>query len=245
MHMASLELSSSSLWWESIVALVMSSHSRAMFSYPCNWSTSSGSPAGSALGEVWSCGRGKVLATSGIFGMVSGDGEWLMWVILGISSGVTACGDICEGFGILTRIAGSSSFGLEEFSVTSLGHGAPKAPGGGSLFGLLDWTLPRSNSRGGVSHVGSSMVAAFQSGSSSKVNCMALSSSFSPSGYTTQLSCYSNFHTCNWWSQPQAFVLGTLCHSADMSLTGQRHMVHGVVHLHKGIQPVWAIICHQ
>ena len=59
MHMVSLVLSSSSLWQESIVALVVSSHSRAMFICPCSQSTLSGSLAGPTLGETWAMGWGR------------------------------------------------------------------------------------------------------------------------------------------------------------------------------------------
>ena len=76
MCMVSSALSSSSLQQESIVAQVVSSHSRAMFICPATKAP----PLAVWLDQpwgCWGCGMGKVLATPGIFSTVGGDGEWL------------------------------------------------------------------------------------------------------------------------------------------------------------------------
>ena len=137
MHTMILALSSSSLWWESIVALVVSSHSRAMFICPCNWSTSSGSLAGSTLREAWSCGIGKVLAASGIFW----HSWWGWWVTEVSNTGYIfwhdhpqrclsrACHWGRDGWILHIQSGGPS--------VTSFVVRAPKATDEGSLFGVL------------------------------------------------------------------------------------------------------------
>ena len=112
MHTASSVLSSNSLWWESMVVLVVSSHSRATFICPCKWSTSSGSLAGSTLEGTWSCGMGKVVATFRIFSTVCRDGKWLTWAILETTSGVITHGDAWVGLAVREGMAGSSPFGL-------------------------------------------------------------------------------------------------------------------------------------
>ena len=50
--------------------------------------------------------------------------------------------------------------------------------------------------------------AAFQSGSSWKVNCKTSSSLFKPSGHTTTSLCCNSLHICSWWSWPWVSMLG-------------------------------------
>ena len=91
----------------------------------------------------------------------------------------------------------------------AMSHGGLMAGRGGTCVRLVvsDSTLLSTTSSMGGSWTGPSALAAFQSGSSQKENWRASSSPFSPSGNTTESPCCSSFHTCSWWSWPQAFML--------------------------------------
>ena len=83
-HMVILAFCASSLQWECMVALVMSSHSKAAFITPCSQTTYSVRLAGSALEGAWDWWVGEMLATSGLLGIVGRDIEWLTWTMLGM-----------------------------------------------------------------------------------------------------------------------------------------------------------------
>ena len=76
--------------------------------------------------------------------------------------------------------------------------------------------LPRSTSISSGLQAGSLGAAAFQSGSSSKVNCKASSLLFNPSRHTARSSCFNSLCICSWWSQPWT---SALCVPSIIALT--------------------------
>ena len=77
-----------------------------------------------------------MLATSSIFCMVGGDGEWLTWMMLGMFSGVTACEDACAEVAIRSGMAESVHPRLSGSAALVEGR-APKATDGCFLPGML------------------------------------------------------------------------------------------------------------
>ena len=126
-----------------------------------------------------------MLAASRLLSMVGGDGEWLTWTMLGMFAGMTTCRDACKEVAIGSQLAKSVPFRLS---------GSSALVEGGASNSVLFWS---TSIRGG-SQMGSSVVATFQSGSSSKSNSKALRPPFSPSGQTTLPPHNSSFHICNW-----------------------------------------------
>ena len=90
-----------------------------------------------------------------------------MWMMLGMFSGVTACGDACEEVATRSGMAVSIPFRLSGSSALVEGRASGSAP-------------LRSTSIRGGSWVGSSTLAAFQSGSSSKSKNRALRPHLAP-----------------------------------------------------------------
>ena len=99
-------LSSSSLWWESIVALVVSNCPRATFILSCSWKSSLVSPAGPTLGGVWCWEIKDVPTISGVHGTPGWNSWGMVWVRLGVPSGVATHGGSVQwllvGWGWLT-----------------------------------------------------------------------------------------------------------------------------------------------
>ena len=89
------------------MALVMSSHSRALFITTCTWSTSSGRHVGLVLGGNWDHAQGEMLAVSGVFNATGREGEWLTWTVCGTCSGVASPGEACEEVAIASGVAES------------------------------------------------------------------------------------------------------------------------------------------
>ena len=115
-HAPSSALSSSSLQKESIVALVVSNCSRALFILYCIWRSSPVSLASLTLGGVWCCEIKEMPTTSGVFGMVGWSKGWATW-----------------------GMAEPISFSLRRSSVSSVEGGAPKTTEGGSFLGIVCW----------------------------------------------------------------------------------------------------------
>ena len=115
-------LSSSSLWWESIVAQVVSNHSRAMFILSCRWRSSLVTPASPTLGRVQCWGIKEMPTISSVCGRVSWSSWGTVWVRLGVSPGVAIHGDYGK---VATRaeMAESVSFCPRGSSVPSVEGG--------------------------------------------------------------------------------------------------------------------------
>ena len=129
-------LDTSLLWWESMVALVVSSHPMATFISLCSWSTSSGKAPGSALGESQSMEQREHWLQSELL-MQGG------WWVTDWDSGEDVIGYGCMlwclwGSGHWLQ-HGWACFLQAEWVFYSGGGGAPKATDGSFLPGMMYW----------------------------------------------------------------------------------------------------------
>ena len=87
-HATSSALSSSSLKWECIVALVVSKCLRAMFILSCSWRSSLVSLAGLTLVGVWWWEIKEMITISSVCGRVGWSSWGMVWAMMGVSPGV-------------------------------------------------------------------------------------------------------------------------------------------------------------
>ena len=96
----------------------------AAFISLCSQSTSSDRALWSALGQVLDYGAEGMLATVRVFDPGGGDSEWLIGIVVRMSSGMAVCCDACEEVAIGSGVAESALSRLSGSS-TLVGGGAP------------------------------------------------------------------------------------------------------------------------
>ena len=92
------------------MALVVSSHSRAVFILSCSWRSSSVSLPSLTLGGVWCLEIKEMLAVSGVCGRVGWNSWGMVRARLGVSPGVATNGVVCVRVATGVGMAESVSF---------------------------------------------------------------------------------------------------------------------------------------